>query len=33
MIDWFKKTMEEAKDGHIVWKAVVMHHPIFALKS
>jgi hypothetical protein len=32
MIDWFKSRMEEAKDTNIIWKAVVMHHPIFALK-
>ena len=32
MIDWFKNMSEEAKDRNVTWKAVVMHHPIFALK-
>ena len=32
MIDWFKNMSEDAKDRNVIWKAVVMHHPIFALK-
>ena len=33
MIKWIKIKMEESKDINIIWKAVVMHHPIFELKT